>query len=82
MDGFYNYESGDKVMCYIDDSKTNERFNKRRGYYITPGIFVEYNYGNGIVEINGKKNRITDLLRSTNVVSILRLKGVHIKNIN
>lgn len=55
MDGFYNYESGDKVMCYIDDSKTNERFNKRRGYYITPGIFVEYNYGNGIVEINGKK---------------------------
>ena len=51
MDGFYDYKPGDKVMCYVDDSKTNERFNKRRGYYITPATFVEYNFGNGIVEI-------------------------------
>lgn len=59
MDGFYSYKTGDKVMCYVDDSKTNERFNKRRGYYITPGIFIDYNFGNGIVEIYDNENEFT-----------------------
>ena len=54
-DGFYDYKEGDKVMCYVDESKTENRFKKRRGYYTTPGIFVKYNYGNGIVEIEDKQ---------------------------
>ena len=54
-DGFYDYKEGDKVMCYIDESKTENRFKKHRGYYNTPGIFIKYNYGNGIVEIEGQK---------------------------
>ena len=54
-DGFYDYKEGDKVMCYLDESKTQDRFKKHRGYYTTKGIFIKYNYGNGIVEINGKK---------------------------
>lgn len=54
-DGFYDYKEGDKVMCYIDESKTENRFKKHRGYYTTPGIFIKYSYGNGIVEIKGQK---------------------------
>ena len=54
-DGFYDYKEGDKVICYKNESKTENRFKKHRGYYNTPGIFIKYNYGNGIVEINDKK---------------------------
>lgn len=54
-DGFYDYKEGDKVMCYIDESKTENRFKKHRGYYTTLGIFIKYSYGNGIVEIKGQK---------------------------
>ena len=54
-DGFYDYTPGDKVMCYLDESKTKNRFKKHRGYYIHKGIFVKYNFGNGIVEIDGKE---------------------------
>ena len=32
-DGFYDYKEGDKVMCYLDESKTENRFKKHRGYY-------------------------------------------------
>ena len=53
-DGFYDYQEGDKVMCYLDESKTENRFKKHRGYYNTPGIFIKYNYGNGVVKINNK----------------------------
>ena len=42
-------------MCYLDESKTQDRFKKCRGYYTTKGIFIKYNFGNGIVEINGQK---------------------------
>ena len=42
-------------MCYLDESKTQDRFKKHRGYYTTKGTFIKYNYGNGIVEINGQK---------------------------
>jgi tRNA uridine 5-carboxymethylaminomethyl modification enzyme len=27
-DGFYNYKEGDDVMCYLDESKTQDRFKK------------------------------------------------------
>ena len=54
-DGFYDYKEGDKVMCYLDESKTQDRFKKRRGYYTTKGTFIKYNFGNGIVEIEGQK---------------------------
>ena len=27
-DGFYDYKEGDKVMCYLDESKTQDRFKK------------------------------------------------------
>ena len=54
-DGFYDYKEGDKVMCYLDESKTQDRFKKHRGYYTTKGTFIKYNYGNGVVEIEGQK---------------------------
>ena len=54
-DGFYDYKEGDKVVCYLDESKTQDRFKKHRGYYTTKGTFIKYNYGNGIVEIEGQK---------------------------
>ena len=54
-DGFYDYKEGDEVMCYLDESKTQDRFKKRRGYYTTPAKFIRYSYGNGVVEIEGKE---------------------------
>ena len=35
--------------------KQKTDLKKRRGYYNTPGIFIKYNYGNGIVEIDDKQ---------------------------
>ena len=54
-DGFYDHKEGDEVMCYLDGSKTQDRFKKHRGYYTTPAKFIRYSFGNGIVEIEGKK---------------------------
>ena len=44
--GFWEYKPGDKIKVYLDNSKTNDRFKKRRHYYTTEATFIEYVNGN------------------------------------
>lgn len=51
-EGLYNFQYGDKIKIYINPSKTNESYVKKRGNYVYEATFIEYNHGNVICELN------------------------------
>lgn len=51
-EGLFDFEPGDKILIYLDLSKTSEGFAKKRGNYVHEATFLEYNHGNVICAIN------------------------------
>lgn len=47
--GFKDYQIGDRVLVYIDDSRTNDKFYKKRGNYVNKSTFLGYTHGNCLV---------------------------------
>ena len=53
-DNIPSYEYGDPLLIYLNTSKTNDGFKKRRGNYNVQGTFVEYDHGNVVANVNDK----------------------------
>ena len=47
--GFKSYKYGDKVLVFIDESRTSSKFAKKRGNYVNKAIFIGYTHGNCMV---------------------------------
>ena len=47
------FEYGDPLLIYLDNSKTNSVFEKRRGNYNIEATFIQYENGNIVCEVNG-----------------------------
>lgn len=47
-EGLFNLKYGDKIKIYLDGSKTQDMFAKKRGNYIHDATFIEYSHGNVI----------------------------------
>ena len=57
-EGYFKFISGDPVKIYLNESKTNNAFNKHRGNYIHDTTFVEYRNGNAVVLYKNKEIEI------------------------
>ena len=53
-EGLYEFEEGDPIKIYLDKSKTDKAFDKKRGNYVNDATFIEYNHGNAICKWNDK----------------------------
>ena len=49
-----DYNPWDKLMIYIDNSKTKNRLKKRRYCFNIQETFIKYNYWNGICSLDEK----------------------------
>ena len=53
-EGLNNFKNGDAIKVYLDMSKTQESFTKKRGNYVHDATFIEYRHGNVVCKINNK----------------------------
>ena len=56
MYGFHNYKPGQTLKIYLDNSKTLDRFKKKRRHYHTIGTFIEYVNGNVKCKIGNQEH--------------------------
>ena len=50
QNGLLNYEPDDELLIYLPSGKT-DKFSKKHIYYSTPAIFIKYNHGNVIAQL-------------------------------
>ena len=52
--GFYSFKHNEPIKIYLNESKTNNAFKKRRGNYIHDATFLYYDHGNAVVKFGNK----------------------------
>ena len=57
-----DYNPWDKLMIYIDNSKTKYMLKNRRYCYNIQETFIKYNYWNGICSFDEKIYEIVEIL--------------------
>ena len=53
--GYFKFKYGDPIKIYLNESKTNNSFNKHRGNFIHDATFISYEHGNALVLYKNKE---------------------------